>query len=119
MDFELIPIVLFLTIGSVLFFFFYFNYRSRAQLQETLQRALDRGSDLTPEMLENLARYAVPRSTDFRRGVLLIAFGIAIAIFGFLVDGHDRELSAISLFPLILGAGYLFVWKIDPGRKSP
>lgn len=115
---EFVPISLFLTIGLVLFFYFYFNYRNRSRLQETLREAVGKGMELTPEVLETLTRYAVPKTNDFRRGVLLIAFGVAVALFGLVIDRHVEEVTGLSLFPLLLGCGYLFVWKMDPDRKK-
>lgn len=115
---ELVPIFLFLTIGLVLFFYFYFNYKNRSRLQETLREAVGKGMELTPEVLETLTKYAVPKTNDFRRGVLLIAFGVAVALFGLVIDRHVEEVTGLSLFPLLLGCGYLFVWKMDPAGKK-
>ena len=44
MDIDLVPIVLFLTIGGVISLIYYFRYRTRQAIQQTVRTALEQGS---------------------------------------------------------------------------
>ena len=58
-----------------------------------------------------------PVRSDLRRGVLLIAFGIAFVILGAIMP-HDEEaamhgVAAIASFPVILRLAYLGLWRFS------
>lgn len=109
---DLIPIVLFLTIGGVVSLIYYFRYRTRQAIQQTVRTALEQGQTLTPEVLEGLTDSLQSRNADLRRGVISITIGIAIFAFGNLVGEEDARapLMAISAFPTLIGLAYLGLW---------
>lgn len=116
-----IPIVSMLVIGVVLVAFFYFRHRNRTQLQETLRDAMEKGSDLTPELIERLAGPKGGADRDLRRAIVFVAIGVATALFGFIVDDPDafRAMAAISAFPILIGIAYVLMWKFtDRGDKA-
>ena len=51
---ELIPIAMFATIALIFFLVLYFRQRSRADMQQTIRLALERGTELTPEIISRL-----------------------------------------------------------------
>jgi hypothetical protein len=108
----LVPISLFLVIGTVISLSFYFRYRTRQEIQSTVRAAIERGQELTPEVLDGLSDALNSRHGDLRRGVISLAIGIALFLFAGLIGEPDAEgpLRAISAFPLLLGAGYLGLW---------
>ncbi len=111
-----VPIFLFAGITTIAVFFFYFSHRTRTRIQDTLQTAMEKGSVLTPELIRELGAVSNTRSTDLRRAILLVMLGIGILFYGQITDPGDWEFSGAALFPLLLGAGYFIVWKIDPDR---
>lgn len=104
---DLIPIVLFLTIGTVLGLYVYFRHRNRLELQQTVRMALERGQELTPEVLESLAGDPGGQR-DLRRGVIWLAVALAILTMGVTVDEWD--LFGVAAFPGFVGLAYLVLW---------
>ena len=48
---DLIPIVLFITIGAVFALAFYLKYKTRHDVQNTVRVAIERGESLSPEII--------------------------------------------------------------------
>src|SRR5210317_1086803 len=67
----LIPISLFIATVLIVWIVVAFRYRSRRDVQATYRAAIERGQELTPELLDRLGE---PRSKnkDLRRGMILI-----------------------------------------------
>ena len=99
---NLIPIVLFLTIGGVFAIAFYLKYRTRHDVQNTVRAAIERGETLSPELIETLALSIASPHSDLRKGVISLALGAAGLAFAMLLGEED----AVG-FPAV-GAG-------DPG----
>lgn len=109
-----IPIILFLSIASVVIGSMFFASKNKQAKQATLQAAIERGDVLTPEMVAAIGSEPSTPATDYRRGILLLSVSIGIAIFGRLVDPGDVDLLGIAAIPAMLGVGYLFIWKFGP-----
>ena len=106
---ELVPIILFIVIGAVIALIAYFRSRARAQIQKTVRVALDKGQELTPEVLKSLTDSLSSPHGDLRRGVISIAIGVAFSLFAILLGEEDATgpLLAISAFPFLIGIAYL------------
>ena len=50
----IVPSVLFISIAIVVALFFYFRSRARREMQMTLRAAIDKGQELTPDVIERL-----------------------------------------------------------------
>ena len=109
---DVVPVVLFLTIGGVVSLIYYFRYRTRQAIQLTVRTALEQGQTLTPEVLEGLTDSLNSRNADLRRGVISVTVGIALFAFGNLIGEDDARapLMAISAFPFLVGFAYLGLW---------
>jgi len=110
-----VPIVLFLCIALVFGMYFYFRHRSKRDFQATVRAAIDRGQELTPEILDRLGHPATPgKKSDLRRGIMEITIGIGIMICGWLISENiDSAMTffAIGAFPLLLGLAHLALWR--------
>jgi len=86
------------------------NRRSQA-LHQTLRLMVEKGVPIPPELL------VPPKQApnDFRRGVLLIGFGMGLVIT--LAALSHKGVWSIGLVPLLLGVGYLVVARL--GTKPP
>ena len=112
---ELIPITLFAVIGIVVIGYFYWNHKNRASIMKTVQKAIDRGGDLTPELLTQLGATGNPRIRDMRRGIVFLSLGVAGLLCSMFFPDPDvvNGIRAGSVFPLMLGIGFLIVWKLN------
>ena len=110
-----VPIALFIVVGVVVLGGFYLLTRMETLRQKTLQKALDKGTELTPAFLDSVGKSVDFDMRDLRRGILLCSFGIALLIFGILAFdlNPDTPVYAFSVFPFILGLAYLLVWKLQ------
>lgn len=113
-----VPIVLFLVVAATYCAKYYFAHRTRRETQATVRTALERGTPLTPELLERLGEPLPPKNSDLRRGVIGIGLGIGLGAFGLVVGEPDalRPMLAVGLVPLLLGLAYLVLWRLGGGR---
>lgn len=117
---ELIPIVMFVVIGIVLGLFYFFRYRSRAEMQRTVRIALERGQELSPELIDRLGEQRHSPTTDLRRGMIAVALALGLGVFGFVLDEAEavRPLIATAMLPLFVGLAYLALWRMKAGKDA-
>ena len=120
MEDVLIPIFFFAAIVVGLWLFSHYNYKKRLTAHETLRLTIEKGQDVSPDLIERMSFLNDPIKSDLRRGILLIAFGIAFMILGAIVP-HDepeamRGIIGISSFPIVLGLAYLGLWRFSHDR---
>lgn len=110
-----IPILIAFAIMGVFLGFFYFNSLTKRSLHSALEKALDKGEKLTPELLKILQTPSRGKFGDLRKGILWLAFGLA-AVLGttFSAENHDHNLVFIALLPVFIGLGYVLIWKLNP-----
>lgn len=116
---DLIPMVFFAVIGFITIGFFYFNSKNRQSIMDTVQKAIDQGGELTPELLTKLGAAVNPRARDMRRGVVFLALGVAGLLCSLFFNEADivSGIRAGSMFPLMLGAGFLLVWRLNRNQE--
>lgn len=114
-----IPIVLFVCLAVVLIAVAWYRHRTQAGLQETIRTALEKGVELTPEVIESLGQPKPRPHSDLRRALVSLAIGIGFAAFGFILDEDDaiRPLIAVGMFPLFVGIAYLIMWRVEERRS--
>ena len=110
-----IPIILFIVTGICTITFFYFNHKNRNAIMETVQKSMDTGSDLTPDLLAKLGAAINPKVRDMRRGIILLSIGIACLMCSMFFTDTEvvSGIRAGSMFPLMMGLGFLLVWKLN------
>jgi len=111
---EMIPIVMFIVIGFVVIAYFYWNNRNRQAILETVQKTLETGGDLGSVLLEQLGGVN-PRIRDLRRGVIFLSLGVAGFLCSMFFTNGDvvNGIRAGTMFPLLLGIGFLIVWRLN------
>lgn len=112
---EMVPIILFIVLGFIALGYFYWNHRNRQAVMDTVQKALETGGELSAELLAQLGAAVNPRARDLRRGVIFLALGIAGLLCSLFFNDPDvvGGIRAGSVFPLLLGGGFLLVWKLN------
>ena len=115
-----IPIVAFLVIGTVSIMVTYFRYKTRMGTEKTIRLALEKGNELSPEMLDRLSNPKKGGIADLRRGMVSVAVGIGFVILGFMVDDEEaiRPMIGIAMFPMFVGFAYLILWRLGEREQK-
>lgn len=118
-----IPIMIALAVMGIFVGFFYFNSRTKISLHNALEKALEKGEKLTPELLKTLQTPSRGKFGDLRKGILWLAFGLAAIIAGTMFwnlghGGSGFRGFFIALFPVFIGLGYVLIWKLNPEDEN-
>ncbi|MGA8204025.1 MAG: DUF6249 domain-containing protein [Woeseiaceae bacterium] len=115
MEQVLVPIGFFAAITVMLSLFFWFRYRTRGDMQQTIRTAIDRGQELSPEIIDRLGHPVAPKDRDLRLALLWLALAIGLALCGWAVpdptDNALRGCLAGAAFPFCIGVAYLILWR--------
>ena len=84
----------------------------RKLTHETIRLMIEKGQPIPPELFLDPKK---PHN-DLRTGVVLIAVGIGIM--AFYHASHIDNVSTLGLIPLLMGIGYIVVWKIQGSEKN-
>jgi len=110
---EIIPVVLFLGLTIVFGLFFWFRYRMRSDMQQTIRAAIEKGQDLSPEIIDRMGRPAPAKDRDLRWAIIAVAVSVALAIFGAVIpeDSNDAQqvFMGIAAFPFCIGMAYFIL----------
>ncbi|NVJ65487.1 MAG: hypothetical protein HWE16_03300 [Gammaproteobacteria bacterium] len=114
----LIPFFVFASLAAVIISYFSFGHKNKVATLKTIEKAVENGTNLTPELLEKLSQSKAaqpPRVKDLRRGIILAAIGIAFFTASFMFSHKDPQeaFRIISMLPFFMGAGFLLVWKLN------
>lgn len=105
------PFALFLLMGVSLWMFLAYSARKNQEVQQTVRLALDKGAELTPELIERLGGKTVNPLKDLRRGTVWIAIAAGLALMGlFAPDPSGNALMGmltVAAIPLTIGIAYL------------
>mgnify|MGYP001812134225 CR=1 FL=1 len=108
---EWVPISMFLGLTVVISIFFWFRYRARSEMQQTFRMALEKGQELTPEVIDRLGHPKPSRDKDLRLGVIWLALAGGLVLIGFAVPDEDalRGLLAGAALPFAIGIAYMIL----------
>lgn len=111
---EWVPIILFISFAVVMVAYLHLHFKYKQRLQDTLQLAIEKGQELSSETVDALLVKKQPFA-DLKRGIIFISFGIALSVFLLLLSKNEaNDAFAIGTFPIIIGLGYITVWKLRP-----
>ena len=112
---EMIPIVMFIGLTIVLCLFFWFRMRTRRDMQKTIRTALDKGQELSPEIIDRLGSPKPAKDKDLRVALVWLALALGLGVFGFVFPEYEEELQKIFLgiaaFPFFIGTAYFVMWR--------
>ena len=110
---ELIPIVMFISVAVVLIAVFWFRWRARDGMQQTIRMALDKGHELTPEIIDRLGHPKADKYRDLRLGIIWLAIALGLALMAFALGSFASEALqgtlASAALPFAIGLGYLVI----------
>ena len=106
---------MFLGITVVFCALFWFRYKSRTEMQQTLRAALEKGQELTPEIIDRLGHPKASKDKDLRLGLIWLALAVGLVALGLGIpdDGGDvaRILAGVAAFPFSIGVAYMILHK--------
>lgn len=115
MTHDLVPIVMFISVAVVFALLFWFRYRARVEMQETLRVALDKGHELTPEIIDRLGQPQPSKDKDLRLGIIWMALAVGLVLCGFAIPDDSGEalrgVLAGAAFPFAIGIAYLILYR--------
>lgn len=95
-----------------------FSYLKARSLHRTVRMMVEKGQEVPASLF---APPPVVRArSDMRRGVVLTMIGFGLIIFLAAVNGGFRGGEwSVGVIPLMIGFGYLLVWKLDVRKNGP
>ena len=111
-----VPLGFFAALTVILAFFFLFRARNRREMQQTIRAAIEKGQELTPELVESLGKPETPsKDKDLRLALIWLAIAAGLTLFGLGMGRFEEEvfsaMLAISAFPFMIGVAYLIMWR--------
>ena len=105
-------------VGIVWIIYDYDN-RAKEQFHATLQKLIESGQELSPELMESVPGYKGRRKdkNDIRTGLVTSGVGIGIALFGHFGVG-EQPLFGIGLLVLSIGVGILAYGIYSKNKKG-
>lgn len=110
---EWVPITMFIGITVVMCVLVLYRYRGRSDVQTTIRAALDKGQELTPELIDRLGHPKPPKNKDMRLGILWMSVAAGLVLIGFAVPEPEalRGLLAGAALPFCIGVAYMLLHK--------
>ncbi|MDB5457892.1 MAG: hypothetical protein JWP92_3477 [Caulobacter sp.] len=104
----------------------YLKSRERREVQATIRAAIEKGQPLPPEVIEAFGREVKPAvssaTRDLRNGVIWLAVGVGIMIFGSLlsINEHDDVYPALAVgaVPAVVGIALLVLARLNPNKAK-
>lgn len=105
----IVPLIVFASIVLIIATPFYFRHRNRKVIYDAIKTSVEKTGEADPKLIAAITHDSVGPNADLRRGILLLAFALALAVVGFLSDGDElgTPLWAIALIPGLIGAAYI------------
>jgi hypothetical protein len=110
-----IPIVMFVGLTIILCTVAWLRFKTKEGLQQIFRSALDKGQELTPEVIDRLGHPKPAKDKDLRSGIIWVAVALGLTAFGFGIPDDDdvaRIFMGIAAFPLMIGIAYLILHKV-------
>ena len=105
---------------GIVWIVYYYDGRAKEQFHATLQKLIESGQELSPELLESVPGYKAGKGTDkddIRSGFITSGVGIGIALFGHFGVG-EQPLFGIGLLVLSIGVGILAYGIYSKNKKG-
>ncbi len=121
MEVEWIPIVMFVGLTVVLSLFVWFRFRIRNDTQATIRTAIEKGQELSPEVIDRLGHPRPHKDRDLRLALIWIALAAGLAAFGLALGDFEREAQRVFMglaaFPFSLGVAFFIMWRFSERRS--
>lgn len=115
----LVPLIFFASLVLVVATPFYFRHRNRRVIYEAIKASVEKTGEADPKLIAAITHDAIGPNADLRRGVLLLALALALAL-GEAFFRLDWEVSLywLALFPGLIGAAYVAFHFLAPREPT-
>jgi hypothetical protein len=109
-----IPIALFTGLTVVLTTAIWIRYKTRTEMQLTIRTALDKGQELSPEIIDRLGNPKPHKDKDLRSALVSIAIAVGMSSMGYMIpdDEATKVFLGMASFPFFIGVAYLIMWRV-------
>ncbi|GGO65832.1 DUF6249 domain-containing protein [Bowmanella pacifica] len=107
-----IPITGMICIAAVVLTNLVLSARHKGQVHQTLQQHLSNGGQLSVELLQQMGATPSGWKTDLRKGLILIALGLACLAAGAVVNNASLGM-VFGVFPLFTGLAFCIAARIN------
>jgi hypothetical protein len=109
-----IPIALFSGLTVVLTTAIWIRYKTRSEMQLTIRTAIDKGQELSPEIVDRLGNPKPHKDKDLRSALVCIAIAIGMSVFGYMIpeDEATPVFLGMAAFPFFVGIAFLIMWRV-------
>ena len=103
----------------IVWIIFYYDSRVKEQFHATLQKLIESGQELSPELLESVPGYKAGKKNkdDIRSGLITSGVGIGLALFGHFGLGV-QHVFGVGLLVLSIGVGILTYGIYSKNKKG-
>lgn len=114
---EWIPISMMIGLTILFGLFFWFRFRARGEMQQTIRAAIDKGQELSPEIIERLGNPKRPKDKDLRLALIWLASAMGFTLLGAAIGAVEADepvftiMLGVSSFPFMIGIAYLIMWR--------
>jgi hypothetical protein len=95
----------------------YFGFSKTRALHRTVRLMVEKGQEVPAALLNPPP--AQRQRSDMRRGVLLLMVGLGLVVFFGVTADWDSGVWTLGMIPVLIGAGYLLVWKLEGRKDNP
>lgn len=107
-----IPISILISFTTLLCVTIFFSSKNKKEVQVTLRQLIERGDEITPEILNKLGTFKSSKILDLRRSLIFFSVGVACLLAGLILQ-HIKLAFAIAIFPLLIGVALFVSWKVN------
>ncbi len=105
-----IPITMFLFLAIVIGMTIVYRSRTKESQQQTIRAAIDKGQELTPDLIKQIGSPPEPaKDRDLRRALIAIAIGAGFLALGLTIPEEEATqiFGGFASFPIFIGLAYL------------
>lgn len=117
-----VPIGLFGMIVGIVWLVSYFNSKKRKEVHDTLRASIEKGVELSPDLVESIFYQPDAKTRDLRRGWVWLSVGLACLFISWRMGTIEPDagtvISALASLPAFIGLAFLGFGFLGYGRKA-